>query len=92
MSSVLEGHLASGRLVDWILVLVAVEAVALLIVVARRRRGPRAAELVANLAAGAFLLLALRAALTHATPTWIAASLLGALVAHLADLALRWRR
>lgn len=58
----------------------------------RRAYSACAIELAANLAAGAFLLLALRAALAGAGPVWIAASLLGALVAHLADLALRWRR
>lgn len=83
--------LVTGRLVDLILVLVAIEAIVLVVVV-RARGGPRARALVANLAAGAFLLLALRGALTGASPAWIAASLLGALVAHLADLAQRWRR
>jgi hypothetical protein len=92
MSRALLDLLTSGRLVDLILGLVAVEAVVLLVLAARAARGPRARELVANLAAGVFLLLALRAALAGAAPVWIAASLVGALVAHLADLVLRWRR
>jgi len=84
--------IATGRIVDLILVLVVVEAIVLIIVRRRTGYGVAPLSLCANLAAGAFLLLALRAALVNAAPLWIGASLLGALVAHLADLALRWRR
>lgn len=80
---------ASGRAIDWILVLMAVEAVTLLLYRARTGRGVAPLPLLANLAAGACLLLALRAALTGSAPIlmWL---LLGvALVAHLLDLLLR---
>jgi hypothetical protein len=43
-----------------------------------------------NLLAGAGLLLALRAALTHQPMTTVAVWLLVGLAGHLADLALRW--
>jgi hypothetical protein len=54
---------------------------------------PRGAAfgLVANLAAGAGLLMALRAALTHAGWEMTILWLLVALAAHVADLASRWR-
>jgi hypothetical protein len=55
-------------------------------------RGVSPADLIANLLAGMFLLLALRAALTEADWVWLALFLLGAFAAHLADLARRWRR
>lgn len=82
----------NGRIVDLILALVAVEFVAL---VAYRRmtyRGIAALDLVFNLLAGICLLLALRAALAGSGWLWIAVWLSAALVAHLADLARRWRR
>jgi len=79
--------LASGRLVDAILVLVAVEAAFLFAL--RRRFRWSTAGVLANLAAGAFLLLALRGALTGAAAHWIMLALAAALVAHLADLKMR---
>ena len=51
-----------------------------------------AGDLVGLLLAGAFLLLALRAALTGAPWPSIAIWLLAALIAHLADLVRRWRK
>ncbi|MFO1125421.1 MAG: hypothetical protein U1E25_09185 [Methylocystis sp.] len=78
------------RLVDWILLLVAFEAVGALLLRRLWRRGPPLAGFLCNLLAGAALLIALRAALAG-DPSWtIAASLAVAFVAHLADLALRW--
>ena len=83
---------ASGRVVDFVLVLMAVEGA--LLVWHRRRtgRGVPSAELAAFLVAGACLMLALRGALVGASWGWIAAAMAGAGAAHLADLALRWRR
>jgi hypothetical protein len=81
---------ASARIVDLILALVAAEALALALL--RRAHGIPLPGLFANLLAGAFLLAALRCAIVGAAWPWIAASLLAALVAHLADLAARWRR
>jgi hypothetical protein len=77
---------ASGRLVDFILLLVAIEAAVLLVI---QRRTGRGGDLVVNLLAGAALLLALRAALAGAAWQWIALWLAVSLPPHLVDL---WRR
>ena len=83
---------ANGRLVDFILVVVVFEAAALTIYWARARRGVAPLDLLPNLCAGAFLLLALRA--TLAGGGWMMASLClaAAGLAHLADVYRRWRR
>ena len=81
---------ASGRIVDGIVALVFVEAAALLAWRAFRGAGPAPLALLGNLAAGLFLLLALRGALDGSSAAWIGLCLLGALIAHLADLLLRW--
>lgn len=79
----------TGRIVDLILALFAVEAI--VAVVLFRRSGRRLSGLLANLAAGACLLLGVRAALVGAdwpvVALWIGLSL----PFHLADLAARWR-
>ena len=82
---------AQGWIVDLILALVAVEAIALAAVYIKRRRASSLPGIVANLLAGAFLLVALRCALVDADWRWIALSLAAALVAHTADMAARWR-
>ncbi len=82
---------ASGRIVDIILALVALEVVALLVWRWRRGRGPSPIALIGNLASGASLMLAVRAALTGADWTVVAGFLLASLVAHLADVWLRLR-
>jgi hypothetical protein len=82
---------ANGRAVDGILVLVAVEALALTIVHRVSGRGVAPADLLPNLVSGTGLLLALRAALVEAPWPWIAASLSLGLVGHVADLARRRR-
>lgn len=86
------GLFASGRVADLLLVLLALEAVALLAYRRRRGGGIPAAVLVPNLLAGAGLVLALRTALTGAHWAWTALALLAALAAHLANLAALWRR
>jgi hypothetical protein len=86
------GLFASGLAVDLVLGLVALEALLLALYRRRSGRGVPVPELLAFLAAGACLLLALRAALVGASWEWIAAPLAGALVAHITDLGLRWRR
>ncbi|UHD18157.1 hypothetical protein [Thiocapsa bogorovii] len=82
---------ASGRLIDLILGLVLVEAIALGVLHRLTGKGVAPRDLVGLLLAGAFLLVAVRLALTGAEWFWIGLSLGLALVAHLADLALRWR-
>ena len=83
---------ANGRLVDLILLVVLLEAAALLLLWRYFRRGVAPLDLLPNLCAGAFLLLALRATLEGLG--WMAASgcLAAAGLAHLVDLACRWRR
>jgi hypothetical protein len=80
---------ADGRIIDAILALVAVEA-ALLVALARRSGRVRPAAILANLAAGAGLLAALRLALAGAAWPWIGLALAAALAAHLADLQQRF--
>jgi len=88
----MSGLFESGRVVDLVLVLVVAEAA--LLVWHRRRsgRGVPVAQALAFLAAGACLMLALRAALVDASWEWVAAPMAAAGAAHLLDLRLRWRR
>lgn len=81
--------LASGRLVDLILVFMMLEVIALLIYRARSNRGMDLLDIVLSLIPGAFLLLALRAALTGLPWFWIALALTAALPSHLLDIARR---
>lgn len=83
-------YLLDGRAVDLILVLVAIEGCGILAWRALTDRGPPAAIILPNLLAGASLLLALRIALTGASPGAISICLAGAFAAHGADLAGRW--
>jgi hypothetical protein len=85
----MRGLFANGRIVDLILLLVFVEAVALLIYHRVTGRGLGTIDVVMVLLPGACLLLALRAALTHAAWTSVATWLVAALATHLADV---WRR
>jgi len=82
----MEGLFASGRIVDLILVGVAAEAVLLAILC---RGAARFAPFGATIAAGAALMLALRAALTGSAWPVVAGFMLAGLVAHVADLILR---
>lgn len=69
-------------LVDAILLLVAVEAVVLLVIRARWRRGPTARQTISFLASGAALLVALRVSLAGGPRVVALAALLAAGVAH----------
>ena len=82
----------SARLVDAILALTVVEWLALSTYHRLTGRGVDPRDFTRNLLSGMFLLLALRVALAGAWWGWVAASLTGALLAHLADLRRRWRR
>jgi lipopolysaccharide export LptBFGC system permease protein LptF len=83
---------ASGAVIDIILGLMALEAMALFALRRRLGRGPSRLEILVSLAAGFFLMIALRTALTDGPWPIIAAALAGSLVAHVADLWLRWSR
>lgn len=84
--------LVSAHAIALILALIVVEAVALTAYHRITRRGLTAAELLPGLCAGFFLMLALYAALSSAGAAAIAAALFASLLAHAADLRLRWRR
>ncbi len=83
---------ASGRLVDLILVLVVIEAVALILYWRRTRQGVAPVDLLPNLCAGAFLLLALRVTLADGGWKMASACLAAAGLAHLTDIGRRWRK
>ena len=82
---------ASGRIVDIILVLMAIEAFALIAYHRSSGHGIKTRHVLSNLVAGMALFAALRLALTAAPWPWIGAALAAALVAHVADLRSRWR-
>jgi len=77
----------SGRIAELIILLVIVEAAALLAYRRRTGRGLPPAVLLPHLLAGVCLLLALRAGLAGMHWGWLALALLAALAAHLLDLA-----
>ncbi len=86
----METLFASGLVAELILLVLALEAVALVAAKRLLRGGPPLRSLLPFLAAGACFALALRGALTGAS--WVAvAPWLGlAFLAHLLDLAARW--
>ncbi|MFK7793313.1 MAG: hypothetical protein AB8B88_11670 [Devosiaceae bacterium] len=86
----------SGRLVDFILLLVALEAFAFLILYrylpqAPRLIGAHPAQLWPTLLSGALLMVAVRFALMDAAWALIASTLAAAGIAHIIDIALRFR-
>ena len=83
--------LASGRLVDLILLIVVIEAAVLIAYWRITRKGIAPRDLLPNLIAGAFLLLALR--LTIADAGWMAicGCLAASGVANVIDVMRRWR-
>lgn len=88
----MEAFVTSGLVADLILLCLVLEAVALLAWRRIRGTGPSIADIMALLLPGAFLVLALRVALTGGPWPLIPLALSAALVAHLADLARRFRR
>jgi hypothetical protein len=92
MMETLESLFVSGRIIDAILVLMALEAAVLLGFYRATGKGVSPRALLPFLAAGVCLMLALRTALTGGSWTGVAAMLSLAFVFHLADIALRWRR
>lgn len=83
---------ANGHLVDLIVTLVVIEAVVLTLYWRRTGRGIAPLDLVPNLFAGAFLLLALRVTLAGGGWMLTGGCLAAAGLAHLADLSRRWRQ
>jgi hypothetical protein len=79
-------------IVDTIIALVAVEAMVLVVWRGLTGGGLTVAETLANLSSGGALLLALRMAITGGLSASVLAFLSVALIAHVADLASRWKR
>lgn len=82
---------STRQLLDAILALMALEGVALLGWRRCRGSGIGAGDLLANLAAGAALLVACRLAVGGASALAMAVALAAALAGHLVDLSRRWR-
>ncbi len=81
---------SSGRIIDGILILMALEAMTLILVRKLSNKGIATVDLLVNLAAGMALLFALRAALTGQGWQAVALCLIVALIAHLLDITRRW--
>ncbi len=82
----------SGRFIDLILLMVAIEFLVLLVVLRRRANGVRIGDFTFTLLSGACLLVALRFAITGADWRWILLWLTAAVVAHFCDLLRLFRR
>lgn len=87
----MQNLVASGRIVDLILLFMLVEVAVLLAYRRLTGRGLKLLDLGLLLLPGLFLLLALRAGLTGGAWTVVLAWLGAALLAHLADLSRRMR-
>jgi len=83
---------ASGRVLDVILLGMAVEAAGLVFFHRRTRRGVPPGALLPNLLSGMCLLLAMRAGLAGFWWGWTSLSLLAAGALHGVDLWRRWQR
>jgi len=79
----------NAALIDWILALVALEGAAVLGWRALSGRGPQPLSFLSNLVAGAFLLVALRGAVSGASGGWIGACIFAGCLAHFVYLAAR---
>ena len=82
----------STALIDLVIAFTALEGVALAIYHCLTGRGVAADDYAVNLVAGLCLMLALRGAVGSAGWPWVAIWLLGAGMAHGADLWRRWKR
>lgn len=91
MNDVLARWFESGRAIDFILAVVVLETVALHLLRRYRGRGLPLSDVIGQLSAGVFLLVAVRCALVDAAWYWTALFLTLSLPAHALDLARRWR-
>ena len=82
--------LQDGRIIEVILALMILEAAVLVAWYKLKGQGVAPVGLVVNLLAGMFLLLAVLAALQNASYWTLGLCLMAALLAHVADLAMRW--
>lgn len=88
----LSGVINSGRIVDIMVLFVAIEVIVLIVYWRRTGRGVPTVPLLANVGAGGSLMLALGATLKGLDTSIIAVCLVSSLVFHLTDLAIRWKR
>ena len=91
MMDVLSKLFLDGRIADIVLAVMVVEAFALSWYSRQRMGAPTVTTILLALLPGAFLALALRAALVHAQWFWMALALVGALVTHLMDMRRRFQ-
>jgi len=92
VTETLAAGFGDGSLLLGIVVLIALEGLVIAWLERRGRSPLRLREVLGNLVSGAALMLAVRAALLDEPWTNVAAWLLFALLAHLTDLLVRWRR
>lgn len=92
MTETLAVGFGDGSLLLGIVVLIALEGLFIAWLERRGRSPLRLREVMGNLVSGAALMLAVRAALLDEPWANVAAWLLFALLAHLTDLLVRWRR
>lgn len=85
----MEGFISSGRIADVILVGIAIELLVVGFYLWRKGEGLMLVSLAASSLAGGAIVLALRAALQGSGWLFVAVYLGAALLAHMADLALR---
>jgi chromate transport protein ChrA len=88
---VLEALFADGRIADVVIAVLVLEGIVLAALYGLGRRGLPPREWLASLAAGLFLLLAMRTALTGGPWYAVGALLAGGGLAHFVDLRHRWR-
>jgi hypothetical protein len=79
---ILVSSLESGAFFNWVLMGIAVEAIALRLWLG----ASKIRSLLPNLVAGAALMLAVKLAVTHAQWQWLASALTIALLAHMVDV------
>jgi hypothetical protein len=84
------GFFASGRFADVVLAFVVLEAAALFVLRRLAGLGPGLGPLLPTLGAGAFLVVAVRLAVTGGGAVLLGAALLAALASHMVDLGRRW--
>jgi len=92
MTEALGAFVMSGRVIDVVLVVIAIEAALLAYFRIRHRLGSPVVRMCANLASGASLMIAIRLALTDAHWGLIMLCLMVSFIAHLTDIKLGLRR
>ncbi len=87
----MQAWIESGRIADVMLVIIAIEIIALIVYRLVSGKGLPVATVICNAGAGGSLMVALKLVWVNAAWHWVAAALLGSLVFHTIDLAQRWR-